>query len=694
MKSLPATGNSNSKGSGDGIGNGNGPTDASPAASPDAGTNAGTDTTREATEDAIALPPGTRIDDYEIRQWLGGGGFGITYLARDLQLDLPVALKEFFPADCAHRGPGGVVLPRGHGAEAFQAGLERFVDEARALANFRHPNIVRVLRHLRSHGTACIVMEYERGEPLTHWVARHQPLDEAALMGLMLPLLDGLAQVHAAGFLHRDIKPDNIYVRSDGQPVLLDFGAARRVLAGAAATSIVSPGFAPFEQYHSQGEQGPWSDLYALGAVMYWMVTGRKPLEAAARIQGDKQPLASQLADPERFSPGLLWSIAWAMRPLATQRPQSVAAFREALLTTSRRQETAAASVPGSSPALASSAPGPSAPLAAPPAGFPTPAPQCPPLAVLGRPPAAQLESITGRNLLACIAFIDMVAWSALSVDEQVGTKQQLNELLVRVLQGIPRERYLAMCTGDGAALCFLGDPEEALDCMLLLRDLVARRPPGNLALRIGLHLGPVRVVTDLNDRVNVLGDGINVAQRVMSFAQSRELLVSGPLPACLAPITERRAGQFRFLGQRQDKHGRVHELYTVPHEPAGTSGRPDSGQPDLTIPRTQPLRAREGDSSPPGWRAGASFERPARGAAPSSPAPYASPSPAFPSDWLVALESLLSQQIGPMARVLLRQQARKAATAGELVEALAELVDPPSARARFRQAAERLLLG
>ncbi len=641
--------------------------------------------------DAVALPPGTRVDDYEIRQWLGGGGFGITYLARDLQLDLPVALKEFFPADCAHRGPDGIVLPRGHGAEAFQAGLERFVEEARALANFRHPNIVRVLRHLRSHGTACIVMEYERGEPLTRWVARHQPLSEPVLMGLMLPLLDGLEAVHAAGFLHRDIKPDNIYVRSDGQPVLLDFGAARRVLAGAAATSIVSPGFAPFEQYHSQGEQGPWSDLYALGAVMYWMVTGRKPVEAAARIQDDKQPLASQLAGPDRFSPGLLGSIAWAMRPLASQRPQTVAAFREALVTASRQQEqqeTATASAPGPVIRPASSAPGPSGPMAAHAGSFLAPAPHCPPLAVLGRPPAAQLESITGRNLLACIAFIDMVAWSALSVDEQVGAKQQFNALLVRVLQGIPRDRYLVMCTGDGAALCFLGDPEEALDCMLLLRDLVGSRPAGSLALRIGLHLGPVRVVTDLNDRVNVVGDGINVAQRVMSFAQSRELLVSGPLHACLAPISERRAGQFRFLGQRQDKHGRLHELYTVPHEPTATSGRPDSGQPDLTIPRTQPLRAREGESSPPGWRPGASFDHPVQGAAPSSP-----PS-AFPSDWLMALEALLSQQIGPMARVLLRQQARKAATAGELVDALAGLLDPPSARARFRQAAERLLLG
>ncbi len=633
--------------------------------------------TRDATPadvvDAIALPPGTRVDDYEIRQWLGGGGFGITYLARDLQLDLPVALKEYFPADCAHRGPGGIVLHRGHGADAFHAGLERFVDEARALANFRHPHIVRVLRHLRSHGTACIVMEYERGEPLSRWMARHAPLSEPALLALILPLLDGLAAVHAAGFLHRDIKPDNIYVRSDGQPVLLDFGAARRVLAGAPATSIVSPGFAPFEQYHSQGEQGPWSDLYALGAVMYWMVTGRKPLEAAARIQGDSQAPASQLAEPGRFSTGLLQAIAWALQPHASQRPQTVAALRDALLAA------------GATPASAASAPA----TLAEPGGYASgapPIPTCPPLGVLGRPPAAQLQSLTGRNLLACVAFLDLVAWSALSVDEQVAAKGQLNELLVRVLQGVPRERYLAVCTGDGAALCFLGDPEEALDCMLLLRDLIARRPGGGLPLRIGLDLGPVRVVSVRNERVNVLGDGINVAQRVMSFAQSRELLVSGALHACLAPISEHRARQFRFLGQRQDKHGRVHELYTV-SAPVRDSAEVSTQENDLprTMPLPPPLSVREREAI---WDS----QRPSAGSGAAWSTPPGTGGGPFPPEVLAELDVLLSQQLGPMARVLVRQQAKRARDLGQLLESLAGHIDSTSAREQFRQAAQRRL--
>lgn len=650
--------------------------------------------------DAGALLPGTRIDDYEIRQWLGGGGFGITYLARDLQLDLPVAIKEFFPADCAHRSPCGAVLPRGSGHPTFADGLERFVEEARALANFRHPNIVRVLRHLRSHGTACIVMEYERGDPLTRWLARQQPLSEATLLALVLPLLDGLAAVHGAGFLHRDIKPDNIYMRADGQPVLLDFGAARRVTAGAGATSIVSPGFAPFEQYHSQGEQGPWSDLYALGAVMYWMVTGHKPVEAAARIQDDKQPLPSQLADPSRFGADLLQAISWAMQPKAPDRPQSVNDFREALLAA-----TPAAPRLSSAPGSALRSPSQAVPGPSNLSTLPVSSPACLPLAVLGPSPPSQLECLAGRNLLACVAFIDLVAWSAQSVDDQVGIKGQLNALLVRVLQGLPREHYLAMCTGDGAALCFLGDPEEALNAMLLLRDLVYLQPGAGLPLRIGMHLGPVRVVSDLNNRVNVLGDGVNVAQRVMCFAQARDLLVSGALHDCVAPISEQRAGQFRFLGQRQDKHGRVHELYAVLTEGEVRSGRPGSPA-DLHMPRTltltAPLQVREGDrrGSLPALRTG-SERPPGQAGAPSSATPaqpwtwqQSEPHGFISPELLTQLEALLSQQLGPMARVLVRQQLRRAPTATALVEALAGLIDTSLGQSRFRQAAGRLLAG
>ena len=229
--------------------------------------------------DAAALPAGHKVFEYRIEKALGGGGFGITYLARDINLELPVAIKEYFPGELTTRAADLSVQVRVPESEQqFLWGLERFLDEARALASFRHPNIARVLRYFRENGTAYIVMEYESGDPLKRWLAKQPALDQAGLLKVIYPLMDGLEAVHKLDFLHRDIKPDNIYIRADGSPVLLDFGAARRYTGGRDLTNIVSPGFAPFEQYHSKGNQGPWTDIYSLGAVMYWMTTGQKPL--------------------------------------------------------------------------------------------------------------------------------------------------------------------------------------------------------------------------------------------------------------------------------------------------------------------------------------------------------------------------------------------------------------------------------
>jgi serine/threonine protein kinase len=274
--------------------------------------------------DAAVLPAGYRINEYEIERPLGGGGFGVTYLARDSNLNLPVAIKEYFPNDLATRGPNHTVRVRGAQGETnetYDWGLERFLDEARALATFRHPNIVRVLRYFRDNGTAYIVMEYESGQPLKRWVPQNAPLSQRAVLSILYPLLDGLDQVHKAGFLHRDIKPDNIYVRADGSPVLLDFGSARRVTTNRDLTNIVSPGFAPFEQYHSHGNQGPWTDIYSIGAVMYWMVTGKKPMESASRVKTDSMMPASALAEARIFGDSLLRAIEWAMQSDESKRP-------------------------------------------------------------------------------------------------------------------------------------------------------------------------------------------------------------------------------------------------------------------------------------------------------------------------------------------------------------------------------------
>jgi HAMP domain-containing protein len=216
--------------------------------------------------------------------------------------------------------------------------------EARTLATFRHPNIVRVARFFEAHRTAYMVLEYERGEPLKSWWSKHTDLPEQDLLALLQPLLDGLAVVHEAGYLHRDIKPDNIYVRrEDGSLVLLDFGAARQTAAGQHdGTSVVTPGYAPPEQYegdnqgdsegHSDGDgQGPWTDIYAFGATLYWMIVGRKPVPATDRLDEILPMVSAEQAGQGRYSPEFLRAIDWALQTNRQDRPQDVHQLRRAL---------------------------------------------------------------------------------------------------------------------------------------------------------------------------------------------------------------------------------------------------------------------------------------------------------------------------------------------------------------------------
>ena len=281
---------------------------------------------------AQALPAGYALHEYRVEKLLGVGGFGLTYLALDSNLNLRVAIKEYLPSDIALRAPDQSITPRSPDtAETFGWGKQRFLDESRTVASFRHPNIVRVLRFFEANGTAYMVMEFVEGAALGDWVRPRRPLAQAQAAAIIAPLLEGLEVVHKAGFLHRDIKPGNIYVRDDGSPVLLDFGSARQ--KSTELTAVVSPGYAPFEQYHTQGKQGPWSDIYALGGVLYWMVTGSMPLEAPARIRADTMVPAAQAGDKARFRPQFLAAIDWALHPFEDQRPQSVAQWRESLLT-------------------------------------------------------------------------------------------------------------------------------------------------------------------------------------------------------------------------------------------------------------------------------------------------------------------------------------------------------------------------
>jgi serine/threonine protein kinase len=305
-----------------------------------------------------ALPEGYLLHWYEIDSILGQGGFGITYLARDTNLDQLVAIKEFLPSDLAVRTRDSDVHPlSGEHTDTYGWGLNRFLTEARTLAKFRHPNIVRVMSVFEANNTAYMVMEYERGESFENMLKFKQVSGEQTLKSILLALLDGLELVHDAGFIHRDIKPSNVYLREDGVPVLLDFGSARLALGveTRTLTSLVSPGYAPFEQYNATREsdkQGPWTDIYALGATMYRSVTGQGPIDAAARAnllldeQRDPFEPCSQMSLPD-YSQAFLHAIDRALAFPPGERPQSVGAWRQLVVAGAVDAEAATLAVDG-----------------------------------------------------------------------------------------------------------------------------------------------------------------------------------------------------------------------------------------------------------------------------------------------------------------------------------------------------------
>ncbi|WP_295882319.1 serine/threonine-protein kinase [uncultured Thiohalocapsa sp.] len=265
------------------------------------------------------------------------GGFGITYLAFDREDGQRVALKEYMPRDLVVRAAdGSTILPQSQEeGDLFRHGLGQFVREARTLAQLHHPNIVGVRRFLEANGTAYLAMDYYRGVSLAEYLGA-QPdgrVPEHTALALMQPVLDGLRAVHAQGFLHRDIKPANIYLaKIEGggvNPILIDFGAARTAIGerSRSLSVVVTDGYAPFEQYHRRGRQGPATDLYAAGAVLYRMLTGRTPPPAPERMSRDTLEPASRYG----ISAPVSDAIGHALQVEAYQRPQTVQLFQQAL---------------------------------------------------------------------------------------------------------------------------------------------------------------------------------------------------------------------------------------------------------------------------------------------------------------------------------------------------------------------------
>ena len=283
-----------------------------------------------------ALPLGSRLGEMEILRVLANGGFGIVYLARDHSLDRDVAVKEYMPSHLADRSEGQQVTVRSpDDAETYALGLQAFVNEAKLLAQFSHSAMVKVFRIWEANGTAYMAMPYLRGPTLIEVRnSMSAPPTERWLRSVIDPLLDALEMLHAQGFYHRDIAPDNVLVSGPGLPVLLDFGAARRVIGDRTQsfTAVLKPRYAPIEQYAETTKlrQGPWTDLYALAAMVTFLLDGLPPPPATARSVHDEMHL---LAD--RDIPGVsrtfLSAIDWALAVRPRDRPQSVAALRDAL---------------------------------------------------------------------------------------------------------------------------------------------------------------------------------------------------------------------------------------------------------------------------------------------------------------------------------------------------------------------------
>lgn len=281
-----------------------------------------------------SLKAGTQLDGYLLEKTLGGGGFSVVYRARQMNNDRRVVIKEYIPNKLARRDRNGQVCARSPDTEVrFNRGRKLFFQEASTLATLKHTNIVDVFNFFQANGTVYMVMEYQDGENLQHYLQRYRGgLSERLLRTVFPSLLDGLELIHANDLLHLDIKPSNIHIQRGGQPLLLDFGAvhgfpqSRQEQPG----QVISPGFSPIEQYDNRGYVGPWTDLYAIGATMRACIDGRPPLNARQRYENDTLKPA-QFAFRGRYADNLLRAIDWAMEVDPLLRPQNVAEFRAAL---------------------------------------------------------------------------------------------------------------------------------------------------------------------------------------------------------------------------------------------------------------------------------------------------------------------------------------------------------------------------
>lgn len=280
------------------------------------------------------LPSGYKLGEYIIDRKISGGGFSLVYLAFDRQ-GQPVAIKEYLPGGVVKRGDRGTVQPISQDKEgSFRFGMKCFFEEGRALATIRHPNVIRVVNFFRSNDTVYMVMRYERGQTLQrHITTVGEAMREGFIRHVFVQLLNGLREVHTHRILHLDIKPSNIFIRTDGTPVLIDFGAARRTLTQELqhVSPMYTPGFAAPEMYNARDHLGPWTDIYAVGASMYACLSRNPPPPADKRLQKDALVPAVQ-AFAGKYSKALLELVDSMLQISYTDRPQSVFSVQKRLV--------------------------------------------------------------------------------------------------------------------------------------------------------------------------------------------------------------------------------------------------------------------------------------------------------------------------------------------------------------------------
>lgn len=362
-----------------------------------------------------ALPAGYRFNEFEIKEVIGGGGFGIVYRAWDHLLERTIAIKEYLPISLAARGDDMAIALRGERYQKlFSAGLNSFIQEARLLARFNHPGLLHVLRFWEDNGTAYMGTLYYSGMTLKEWqIGSPETVTDAWIRQLLPPLFGAIDTIHQAGYLHRDISLDNIQIQDNQLPVLLDFGSARKEIGNLSDETeiMLKPGFAPIEQYSEQtdSDQGPWTDIYALGAVLHTLVTGNPPPVSVVRCIEDRyQPLMT--LQPEGFSPSLLHAIDCALEMKPEDRPQSIealAALIESPVSTVEELVTTVTNTP----------------QAETPADLPPPEPEKPvvaePVVIAVNPAAGAAELVAPKNarklskplaLLSALALVAVIA--------------------------------------------------------------------------------------------------------------------------------------------------------------------------------------------------------------------------------------------------------------------------------------------